>query len=63
MFLNNWNFILLREAWKKLWSCSDDSKYGALILGKLEQKFKIQDHFGIFYPIIGEGKLYDDAVS
>ena len=63
MFLNKWNLILWREAWKKRWSCSDDSKYGAFILGKSEQQFKIQDHFGIFYPIIGEVQWYDDVSS
>ena len=62
MFWNIWN-LFWREAWKKQWSCSDDSKYRAFILGQSEQQFKIQDHFGILYPIIGEGKWYDDAAS
>ena len=63
IFWNIWNLILWREAGKKKLSCSDDSKYGALILWKPEQQFKIQSHFGIFYPVIGEVKWYDYAVS
>ena len=63
MFWNIWNLILWREVIKKRWSYSDDSKYGAFILGKSEQQFKIQSHFGIFDPVIGEGQWYDDAAS
>ena len=62
MFWNIWNLILWREGWKKRW-CSGDSKYGAFILGQSEQQFKIQDHFGILYPIIGEVQWYDDEAS
>ena len=51
------------EAGNKRSSCSDDSKYGALILGKSEQRFKIQSHFLIFDPIIGEVQLCDYAES
>ena len=43
----------MKEAGKKRSSCSDDSKYGAFILGKSEQQFKIQSNFVIFYPVIG----------
>ena len=42
-------------------SCSDDSKYGAFTLGQPEQQSKIQSHFGIFVPVIGKVKLYDDT--
>ena len=40
------------EAGKKKSSCSDCSKYGAFILGKSEQKFKIQSPFLIFGTLI-----------
>ena len=63
MFWNIWNLILWREAINKWSSCSDDSKHGASILGKSEQKFKIQSYFGIIYPIIGEAQWYDDTSS
>ena len=63
MFWNIWNLVLWREAWKKLSSCSDCSKYGPFILGQSEQKFKIQSHFGIFDPVIGAGQWYDDTSS
>ena len=33
------------------------------IIGKPEQKFKLQSHFGILNPIIGSGQRYDDAAS
>ena len=63
MLLNIWNLILWREAEKKISSCSDDSKYGALIIGKLEQQYKIQSHYGIFDPVIVEEQLYEYASS
>ena len=52
-----------REAENKWSSCSDDSKYRALILGRLEQQFKIKSCFWIFVPVIGEVKCYDDESS
>ena len=55
--------ILWREAGNKLSSCSDDSKYGSSILVQSEQQLNIQYHFGIFWPLIGEGWWYDDAAS
>ena len=58
-FSNIWYLILKRESEKKLWRCSDDSKYGAYILLQSEQKFKIQSRFGISNPVIGEGQWYD----
>ena len=61
--LNIWNLILWREAVKKPSICYDDFKYGAFILGQSQQKFKVQSHFGIFDPVTGEGKWYDEAVS
>ena len=63
MFWNIWNLILLGETGKKLSICSDDYEYGAFIIGKPEQKFKIQSHLGIFYPLIWEGQWYDDTTS
>ena len=63
MFLNIWNLILWKESWNKWSSYSNDYKYGAFILGKSEQQFKIQSHFGIFDPVIGYGQWYDDAGS
>ena len=63
MFWIIWYLILWREAGKKRSSFSDDSKYGALILGKSEKQFKIQSHFGIFDPVTGEGQWYDDSSS
>ena len=48
---------------EKLLSHSDDSKYGEFILGKSEQQFKIQSHFGILCPVIGWGELYDYDAS
>ena len=51
------------EAGHKRSSFSDDYKYEALILGQLEQQFKIQSHFGIFDPLFGEGQWYDDSAS
>ena len=63
MFWNLWNLILWRESGKKIPSCSDDSKSGALIPGQSEQHFKIQYHFIIFDPINGEVKGYNDASS
>ena len=63
MFLNLWDLILWRKSGKKQSSCSDDYKYVSLILVQSEQQFKIQSHFGIFDPVIGEGQLYDDAES
>ena len=56
-------FILLRESGNKWSSCSDYSKYGAFIIGKSEQQFKIRSHFVIFDRLIGEGQWYDDAAS
>ena len=53
--------IVCMEAGNKRWSCSDDSKYGAFILGQSEQRFKIQSYFGIFDPVIAETQWYDDA--
>ena len=50
-------------AGKKLSRCSDNSKYGAFVLGKSGQQLKIQSYFGIFDPVIGDGKWYDDAAS
>ena len=50
-----WNLVLWREAVKKRSSFSDDSKYGAFILLQSKQQFKIQSHFVIFNPVIGEG--------
>ena len=44
-------------------SCSNDPKYGALIIGKSEQKIKTQSHFGILDPLLGEGKWYDGTAS
>ena len=32
-------------------------------IGQSEQQFKIQYHFCIFDPVIGEEQLYDDASS
>ena len=51
------------EEGKKRSSFSYDSKYWTFILGKLENKIKIQSHFGMFDPVIGEGQWYDDAAS
>ena len=63
MFFNKWNLIIWRDAVKKQWSCSDDYKYGAFILRQSKQQFKIQSHFGIFDPVLGEVQWYDDAAS
>ena len=63
MFWNIRNLILWREAVKKRWIFSGNYKYGELILGQSEKKYKIQSHFGIFGPVIVEGQLYDDAAS
>ena len=58
MELNLWS-----KTGKKLSSWYDNSKHRALIIGKSEKQFKIQSHFGIFDPIIGEGQWYEDAAS
>ena len=58
-----WDLILWREAGNKQSICSDDYEYGAFILGKSEQQLKIQSHFGIFDPVIGEVHWSDDAAS
>ena len=63
MFRNIWNLILWRESGMKRWSCSGYYKYGALIIGQPEQQFRIQSHFGILDPVIGEGQWYDDSAS
>ena len=63
MFWNIWNLILWREAWKKQWSCSGDSKYGAFIFGQSEQQFKIRDPFVVLYLVIGWVQWYDDEAS
>ena len=63
IFWNILNLVLWREAGKKQSSCYDDSKYGSFILGKPEQQLKIQSHFGIFDPVIGEVQWYDGAAS
>ena len=63
IFWNIWNLVLWREAGKKRRSCSDDSKFGAFILGQSEQQFKIDSHFGISDPVVGEGQFYYDASS
>ena len=63
MFWNIWKLILWRELGKKLSSCYDDSKYGALIIGQSEKQFKIQYHFGIFDTLIGGVQWYKDAES
>ena len=47
-------FNFIKGSRKKIWGCSDDSKYGEFILGQSEQQFKIQSYFGIFDPVIGE---------
>ena len=62
IFWNIWTF-LWRYSRKKQWICSDDSKYRVFILGQSEQQFKIQSHFGIFDPVIGEGQWCDDVSS
>ena len=38
-------------------------KYREFIFWQSEQQFKIQSHFVIFDPVIGEGKWYDDTAS
>ena len=48
---------------KKQSSCSSDSEYGAFIIGKSEQQFKIQSNFGIFDQLFRERQLYKDAES
>ena len=63
MFWNKWILILWTEAGNKWSSCSDDSKYGAFILGQPEQQFKIKSHFGIFDPVTVKGQWYGDAAS
>ena len=63
VFWNVWNLILWRESGKKLSSCSDYYKNWSFIIGQSEQQFKIQFHFGIFDPVIGEEQLYDAAAS
>ena len=63
IFWNIWNLVLWREAGNKRSSCSDNSKFGALIPGQSEQQFKIQSHFLIFDELIVEIKLYDGAES
>ena len=55
MFWNIWNLTLWRKVGKKPSICSDDYKFGSLIPGQPEQQSRIQSHFGIFDPIIGEG--------
>ena len=45
MVQNIQNLILWGEAGKKRSLCSNDSKYGAFILGKPEQRLKIKSHF------------------
>ena len=42
-------------------SSSDYSKNRVFIIGQSEQQLKIQPHFGISDPIIGEKQWYDDA--
>ena len=44
-------------------SCYDYSKFGTFIIGQSEQQFKIQSHFEIFHPVLGEGQWCDDAAS
>ena len=63
MFWDIRNLILWTDAGKKLLRFPDDYKNGAFIIGQSEQQFKIQSHFGIFYPLFGEKKWYDDAAS
>ena len=53
----------MKEAGNKQWSCYDDSKYGAFILGQSEQQSKIYSHLGIFDTVIGDGQWYYYAAS
>ena len=63
MFWNILNLILWREPGNKRLSCFDDYKSDAFIPVQSAQHFKIQSHFGIYDPEIGEGWWYDDAAA
>ena len=63
IFCNIWNLILWKEAVNKQSSCYDGYEYGEFILGKLEQKLKIQSYFLVFDTVIGVVHWYDDTES
>ena len=59
--LKIWNLVLWRDAGKKRLSCYVGSKNGAFIIRQSEKELKIQSHFGIFDPVIGEDQWYYDV--
>ena len=63
MFWNILNLFLWNQTGNKQSSCSVDYKYREFIFGQPEKQFKIQSHFGIFDPVIGEVQWYDDSAS
>ena len=57
-----WNLFFERNQGKTI-IFSDGFKSGSFVPVLSEQHFKIQSHFVIFDPEIGEEKLYNDAAS
>ena len=57
MFWNIGNFILWSEEGNKRSSCSDYSKYGSFILGKLEKKIRKKVPFWNLWSINWRGKM------
>ena len=52
-FFNYMEFNLMKISRKETIKFSDNSIYGAFILGQQKQQFNINYYFVILYPIIG----------